>query len=629
MKEKKTHILRTTLVAFFGLAVTIVLFFIGSVSIQGLGLCNVESEYMIATNDLGNMFGWFQNLTSGNVFLSTWIFLGLFILAIIGIIFAIIVMIKKRSGKAVGYGIVAIIFIVALYWLMSCFGTIQINANGSYENYVLACISFNAYDFNGLIPTTDLWAGIYYIALVVAVLFTLISAMVLTCQLTRIAGKKKKVAAVTKETVKVEEKAVENTTASQETKDEEVKTVQETSAPKRKVVLTVKRFDSYGKDYPVIERRCCNYPNESLATKALTRDDLREIIRDELERREALNQKAAFEEKTTRNIVNQPTVTIDEHKKDTGKSEIPTPVVVTIPTPIKKEVAEETEVKEEKTKSLTKDDIKNIIQEELANVIETLKASIPATKKEPKTIVVTVPRQVVEKTVVEDKVCTCKEEKVAVEETKNDVVTSETKEEVKTELVVKEEVKVEPVEAKEEVKAVETSKPVVNEAKEANTEVIAETNEEGDSTKVERIPFTTRMKDASPELRDHYNSLKSLLKSYGLKNRVANGGDTFRLHRVTYCKLTIAGKALKLYLALDPEDYKNTTLPIKDVSTKAIYKDIPLVFKVKSELSFRRAEQLIRDCMEKHGVEQIDQVRVEDWASKLDEEMTQDVDDEE
>ena len=99
MKEKKTHILRTTLVAFFGLAVTIVLFFIGSVSIQGLGLCNVESEYMIATNDLGNMFDWFQNLTSGNVFLSTWIFLGLFILAIIGIIFAIIVMIKKRSGK--------------------------------------------------------------------------------------------------------------------------------------------------------------------------------------------------------------------------------------------------------------------------------------------------------------------------------------------------------------------------------------------------------------------------------------------------------------------------------------------------------------------------------------------------
>ena len=619
MKEKKTHILRTTLVAFFGLAVTIVLFFIGSVSIQGLGLCSVESEYMIATNELGNMFGWFQNLTSGNVFLSTWIFLGLFILAIIGIIFAIIVMIKKRSGKAIGYAIVAIIFIVALYWLMSCFGTIQINANGSYENYVLACISFNAYDFNGLIPTTDLWAGIYYIALVAAVLFTLISTMVLTCQLTRIAGKKKEVAAVSKETVKVEEKAVQNTTASQETKDEEVKTVQETSAPKRKVVLTVKRFDSYGKDYPVIERRCCNYPNESLATKALTRDDLREIIRDELERREALNQKAAFEEKTIRNIVNQPTVTIDQHKKDTEKSEIPTPVVVTIPTPIKKEVAEETEVKEEKTKSLTKDDIKSIIQEELANVIETLKASIPATKKEPKTIVVTVPRQVVEKTVVEDKVCTCKEEKVAAEETKNDVVTSETKEEVKEEKVEAPlpEVKEEPVEVVSEEPKEEVKKtPIIPQKEVRGKEKNIEKGE------VVNLAFDERMVASEDDIKNSYQTLKSLLLSYGLNSRVSSTGDTFRLSKKTYCKITLSGSALKIYLALDPKSYVNSAIPVNDSSSKEAYKQIPLGFRVKSDLSLRRARDLIIDCMNQNGLIPEKDFVEEDYIKKLEENIS-------
>ena len=118
-------------------------------------------------------------------------------------------------------------------------------------------------------------------------------------------------------------------------------------------------------------------------------------------------------------------------------------------------------------------------------------------------------------------------------------------------------------------------------------------------------------------MKDNYNHIKSLLLSYGLKNRTSNGGDAFRLHKVTYCKITVAGKSLKLYLALDPNDYKNSTLPIKDASSKEIYKDIPLVFKVKSGLSLRRAEQLITEMMDKHGIEQADRVEVKDYASTL------------
>lgn len=128
-------------------------------------------------------------------------------------------------------------------------------------------------------------------------------------------------------------------------------------------------------------------------------------------------------------------------------------------------------------------------------------------------------------------------------------------------------------------------------------------------------------------MKDNYNHIKALLMSYGLKNRVSNGGDAFRLHKVTYCKITVAGKSLKLYLALDPNDYKNSTLPIKDSSSKEMYKDIPLVFKVKSGLSLRRAEELIQQMMDKHGIEQADRVQVKDYVAALAQETPSDDED--
>ena len=68
--------------------------------------------------------------------------------------------------------------------------------------------------------------------------------------------------------------------------------------------------------------------------------------------------------------------------------------------------------------------------------------------------------------------------------------------------------------------------------------------------------------------------------------------------------MTIAVNSLKLYFALDPNDYKDSTLPISDASSKAIYKETPLVFKVKSPLSLRRAKSLIADAMAKDGLVQ-------------------------
>ncbi|HBF68571.1 MAG TPA: hypothetical protein DDW20_04550 [Firmicutes bacterium] len=130
-----------------------------------------------------------------------------------------------------------------------------------------------------------------------------------------------------------------------------------------------------------------------------------------------------------------------------------------------------------------------------------------------------------------------------------------------------------------------------------------------DKPKIIRIPFETRIKTMDPEMRNNFNELKAEIMSYGVKSRVSNSGDTFRLHTKTYVKMTIAGKSLKLYFALDPKDYENTTLPIADVSHKGIYKEIPLVFKVKSGLSLRRAKALIADAMAKDNLVQKDIVK--------------------
>ena len=146
---------------------------------------------------------------------------------------------------------------------------------------------------------------------------------------------------------------------------------------------------------------------------------------------------------------------------------------------------------------------------------------------------------------------------------------------------------------------------VENEEAPLEEESEAEENEVATpKAKIVRIPFSTRIENMREDMRVNFNELKADILSYGVKSRVSNSGDTFRLHTKTYVKMTIAGNSLKLYFALDPNDYKDSTLPISDASSKAIYKETPLVFKVKSPLSVRRAKSLIADAMAKDGLVQ-------------------------
>ena len=74
------------------------------------------------------------------------------------------------------------------------------------------------------------------------------------------------------------------------------------------------------------------------------------------------------------------------------------------------------------------------------------------------------------------------------------------------------------------------------------------------------------------------------------------------MHTITYAQIQISGKNIKVYFALDPNNYIDSTYPIKDVSSQKVFTETPSAFKVSSGLSIRRAKELIEQVCEKHGV---------------------------
>ena len=151
----------------------------------------------------------------------------------------------------------------------------------------------------------------------------------------------------------------------------------------------------------------------------------------------------------------------------------------------------------------------------------------------------------------------------------------------------------------EEEPVEEEEAPVEEEA----VEEVEEVAEEGGRAAAERIPFARRILGLDKNMKEAYCEIKNEILAYGVKSRISNSGDTFRLHRKTYMKIVVAGKGLKLYFALEPTDYADSPIPVQDVGNKNLYVDIPLAFKVKSDLSRRRAKQLIADAMAKDGIE--------------------------
>ena len=353
----------------------------------------------------------------------------------------------------------------------------------------------------------------------------------------------------------------------------------------------------------------------------LTIDDLRELIKETVgEKKEEVVETKDDVRKLVSEALKKDTVAepvAAQVIQPVTEEKTVAPIVVAMPAKIeeakeeKVEVAPEVEVEEEER--ITEEDLRTLVRTQLAEALKDIKVEETETVKE-------VP------VYVEEKKPEIKE--VVKEVVKEVPVVKEVVKEVpivKEVPVIKEVVKqVEVPVVKEVVKEVEVpapqpeSEPVVEEKrpliKQPDVRGKEATLEKGE---VVKLNFAERVLTGGSDIVLAYNNLKNLLMSYGLKDRLSSSGDTFRLRKVTYCKITMGGQHLKLYIALDPKDYKNSAIPVGDASFKAVYKDIPLVFRVKSDLSLRRARDLINDCMREKGIEQVGPEENIDWASQL------------
>ena len=132
-----------------------------------------------------------------------------------------------------------------------------------------------------------------------------------------------------------------------------------------------------------------------------------------------------------------------------------------------------------------------------------------------------------------------------------------------------------------------------------------EEEEEQGKREIVRKSFEQKLAEADDDLRDKYYEIANEALSYGMKGRISYAADSYRLGRLTYLKITIVGKTLKVYYRLNPKAYDDTAIPHEDVHNIKAYEDIPMLFRVKSNLAVKRAKGLIADMMKPLGIKRM------------------------
>ena len=168
----------------------------------------------------------------------------------------------------------------------------------------------------------------------------------------------------------------------------------------------------------------------------------------------------------------------------------------------------------------------------------------------------------------------------------------------------------EPEPEEDEPEEIPVEEPVPEESIEDEDDE-EEAEEEGDEVgpdglvikgKKRRASFETRLRNSEYDIRHKYYDLRDYIKWYGMRNRISIPGDTFSYKRQRYAFVTIVGKHLRIYLALNPKDYADSTIPVEAVDAKK-YEDLPCLLRIKSDLAYRRAKKLVDDLMQKVGLE--------------------------
>lgn len=116
-------------------------------------------------------------------------------------------------------------------------------------------------------------------------------------------------------------------------------------------------------------------------------------------------------------------------------------------------------------------------------------------------------------------------------------------------------------------------------------------DENGEAKKINR-KFLTRMMFASVETKEYYNLVKNYLMMYRANSRYSSRCETFR-YKGIMAKVVLAGKTVKVYLAISPKDLEGTKYHYKDMSEKSVYQEVPVLVKVSSNRGYKYFTELV------------------------------------
>lgn len=198
-------------------------------------------------------------------------------------------------------------------------------------------------------------------------------------------------------------------------------------------------------------------------------------------------------------------------------------------------------------------------------------------------------------TEVEEEPEQVEEEVVYVDENGNEIPSDEVEastdeeDEIETEEDEAEEDEAEDEEANEEE---EVAKEDINSKERAiiNPEVTV-VDEDGKPKRI-KMNFNSRMMFAPYQAKEYYNEIKNYLIMYRAKGRFSARCESFRYHGLV-AKVALAGKSVKVCLAIDPSSLEGTKYHYKDVSNKKQYVEVPTMIKVRSDRGLKYFKELV------------------------------------
>ncbi len=140
---------------------------------------------------------------------------------------------------------------------------------------------------------------------------------------------------------------------------------------------------------------------------------------------------------------------------------------------------------------------------------------------------------------------------------------------------------------------------------EPQEEPFAELDEEDAfaNLKVNDKTFEERLAEAEDIVKQGYEEINAKLLSYKKVNvRISKKYVSYRVGRQLVAKLTIRGKTLRCYLALDPEAYEVAKLHHKDESEFTTYQEVPMMMRVRSNRAIKNTVRLVEDIATKYSL---------------------------